>query len=429
MTIAGYLHGVGGMQDHTRDLARGLVEAGHEVEVIVPRHPEGEREVVLDGVRWIFVDSPRDQNSAAWLRESYEGFLNRHRAKPFDVVNSESTTGVELLRRGVHREIPFVTTFHGVFLGLAKAGILRAARAARAGRPRPVLGEGKVFLKNCGLHFRFGNWYRFRACEAIVVSRQQLKDTVRSCLLDPARVHVVPNGIDSEVFAPRDQSEARAALGLPPGPTFLAVGRLTREKGMHHAIRALAELGTSARLLIVGDGMERERLEALARDLNVSERVLFAGAQPRDQVASYMNAADVFLFPTERDEAAPLVLPQALSSGLPTIASRIGGITEVVDRPGVNGVLISPGDVGELAAAMRTLVEDEGLRRHLGTEGRQRVLAEYTLARMTERTVDVYRVAQARLGRGVRPEGAAGRPGREPVPTAADPRPSESEES
>jgi glycosyltransferase involved in cell wall biosynthesis len=296
--------------------------------------------------------------------------------------------------------VPYVATFHGVFLGLAKASLMRAARARRV---RPVLGEGKVLIKRCNLHFRFGNWYRFRAVESIVVSQQQRGDTIRSCLLDPRRVHVVPNGISSQIFAPRDRAEARTELALPPGLTFLAVGRLVPEKGMHHAIRALAELDASSLLVIVGDGMERHRLEQLARELGVGERVMFTGAQPRHQVARYMNAADVFLFPTERNEAAPLVLPQALSSGLPVIASRIGGITEVIDKPGTNGLLIKPGDVDGLVRAMSMLASDTGLRDRLGHGGRRRALAEYTIERMTERTLGVYRIAQARV------DGAPGR--------------------
>jgi glycosyltransferase involved in cell wall biosynthesis len=394
VTIAGYVHGIGGMQDHTSDLASGLARAGHDVEVLVPRHPEGEREVVRDGARWIFLDSPGDQNSPLWLRESYEGFRRRNAKRPFDVVHSESTTGVELVRRGVHREIPFVVTFHGVFLGLAKACLQRAFRTRAL---RPVLGEAKNFAQLCNFHFRFGNWYRFRACEATVVSHQQLNDTIWSCLLERSRVHVVPNGIDPEVFRPRAQAEARFELGLSPGTTFLSVGRLNREKGMHHAIRALAELGTEFRLVLVGGGREREPLGKLARRLGVEDLVLFTGPQPRETVAKYMNAADVFLFPTERNEAAPLVLPQAMASGLPVVASNVGGISEVVEESGKHGLLIPPGDVRQLTDAMRLLAEDPGLRARLGKSARKRVIAEYTIERMTERTVDVYRLAAERL--------------------------------
>jgi glycosyltransferase involved in cell wall biosynthesis len=154
---------------------------------------------------------------------------------------------------------------------------------------------------------------------------------------------------------------------------------------------------SSTRLVIVGDGEERERLERLARELGIDLRVTFAGAQPHETVALYLAAADGFRFPTERDEASGLVLLQAMACARPVAASRIGGITEVIGESGECGMLIPPGDVPALAHAMRTLVGDEGLRGRLGEAARDRVLAEYTIERMTERTLAVYEVARNRI--------------------------------
>jgi glycosyltransferase involved in cell wall biosynthesis len=154
---------------------------------------------------------------------------------------------------------------------------------------------------------------------------------------------------------------------------------------------------SSARLVVVGEGEERERLEGLARRLGIERRVVFAGAQPHEKVALYLAAADAFLFPTERDEAAPLVLPQAMACACPVVASRTGGITEVIGESGEHGMLIPPGDVPALTQAMRTLLGDKRLRRRLGEAARRRVLEEYTIERMTERTLAVYEVARDRL--------------------------------
>jgi glycosyltransferase involved in cell wall biosynthesis len=393
-------HAIGGMQDHTRDLARGLVRAGHEVEVITSRHPEGKREEVVDKVRYVFVDAPRHQNHPVWLRESYATFVRLHAARPFDVIHSESSCAVEHVRRGVHRQVPLVAMFHGALLGAVRA---RLRSGLRAKRPVPILRAlRQVQWLATHEHFRHGNWYRFRACEAIVPSRQQVKDTYRSCLLKPSRVHVVPNGIDADLFWPRPVEDARAELDLGDGPLVACVGRLSRDKGIHHALHALAHLdgdSAGARLLIVGDGEERERLEKLARVLRVDTRVMFTGPQPPEKVPSYLAAADVFLFPTERDEAAPLVLPQAMGCARPVIASRMGGITEVMGDTGEHGMLVPPGDVRSIVDALHTLLRDEALRRRLGEAARERVLAEYTVERMVERTLDVYRIAIARLER------------------------------
>ncbi|HEY7421967.1 MAG TPA: glycosyltransferase, partial [Gaiellaceae bacterium] len=117
-----------------------------------------------------------------------------------------------------------------------------------------------------------------------------------------------------------------------------------------------------------------------------------------------LAAADLFLFPTTREEAAPLVLPQAMACGLPVVASRIGGIPEVVGDDGLNGLLVEPGDTAAVVEESNRVLSDEELRRRLGQAARSRVLAEYTVERMVERTVAVYEAAAARLdGGGLRP--------------------------
>ena len=394
-------HGIGGMQDHTRDLARGLVRAGHEVEVITSAHPEGRREERVDGARYHFVDAPRNGNDPIWLRESYAEFVRLHAERPFDVIHSESTCAVEHVRRGVHREVPLVAMFHGTLLGAVKAEVKSALRTRR---PIPMLrAMRRIEWTARHQHFRHGNWYRFRACEAIVPSQHQLKDTYRSCLLRPSRVHVVANGVDTRRFTPRPQEATRAKLGLGNLPLFVCAGRLDRGKGTHTAVRALAllaERGHPATLAIVGDGPERERLEAVSRELGLLRSVVFAGPQPHDVLARYFAAADACLFPTELNEAAPLVPLQALACGTPVIASSIGSLPEVIDRPGENGLLMRPGDPEALAAAMQRVLVDADLRQRLRLGGLARVRAEYTLEQMVERTLAVYEIARQRLAAG-----------------------------
>ena len=383
------------MQDHAFDLARGLVTAGHQVDVITGSHPDGLDEEVIGGVRYRYLDAPtNDFTSQRWRERSYEEFIRANAPQPFDVIHSEGSSALELVRRGAHQTTPLVVMFHGNFYGLAKASLQRQYRRRRA---LEVLREQRGLFGLARRHFAKGNWRVFRACEAIVPARQQLADTCLSHLLDPARVHVVPYGIDVSAFRPRPKAEARAALGLPDGFVFVCAGRLNREKGMHHAVRALAIVHESlpdARLLVVGDGEERAALERLARKLGVTERVIFAGAQKPERMPAYIAAGDVFLFPTERDEATGLVLLQAMASGLPVIASRTAAIPEAMGWPDERGLLVPPGDACALAVAATRLYRDEGLRRRLGEGARARVQEAYTLERMVAATVDVYEIAR-----------------------------------
>jgi glycosyltransferase involved in cell wall biosynthesis len=263
-----------------------------------------------------------------------------------------------------------------------------------------VAREQRGLLSLARRHYAKGNSWVFRDCEAIVPSAQQVADTCRSHRLDPARVHVVPNGVDTALFRPLPRDETRAALGLPAGFLFVCAGRLSREKGTHHALNALAlarERAPDARLLVVGDGAERPRLERLTSKLGLRERVLFLGAQPPEKMPALLASADAFLFPTERDEAAPLVLPQAMACGLPVIASTRGGITEVIDKPGENGILVPPGDLPALVDAATRVYEGEDLRTRLAAGALARVRDAYTLERMVASTAAVYEVALGRM--------------------------------
>jgi glycosyltransferase involved in cell wall biosynthesis len=390
VTIAGFVHGIGGMQRHTSDLCRGLSDAGHDVEVITNRHPEGLRQLHHDGARWRFADSDGNQVDPGWHLASLAEFRLAQAERPFDVIHSESTCALGLVRAGVHRQVPLAVKYHGNFVGLAKANVRRAVRGRSA---RAVAREARGFIGLCGQHFPRGNWWRFHGFESMVPSHQQLNDQHLSHFIPRSKLHVVPNGVDIRRFTPRDRDEARAELGLGEAPLVVAVGRLNRQKGMHTAVRAVAALPPPARLVLVGDGEERRHLAELAQSLGAEERVVFAGGRPPEEVASHLAAADVFVFPTERDEGAPMVLVEAMACGVPVVATAMDQIAEVIDEPSRNGFLVPPADVDATARVLERLLADPAEARRVGARGRERILAEYTLERMIERTVAVYELA------------------------------------
>ena len=130
VTEAGYLHGIGGMQEHTSNLVRGLTDAGHEVEVVNGPHPEGVRQTIHDGATWHFVDAPAWRTrvpvrNPAWLRGSASRFLELHHEQPFDVVHSESSCALGLLHRRFDRFVPIVVKFHGNWLGYVRQNASR----------------------------------------------------------------------------------------------------------------------------------------------------------------------------------------------------------------------------------------------------------------------------------------------------------------
>ena len=193
----------------------------------------------------------------------------------------------------------------------------------------------------------------------------------------PAQYVTVPSGVDTAALraAAPAREDARARLGvLPDEFVVAALGRFVPVKGFDLLVAALPRLAQSspgARLLLIGDGPERERLAAMATDLGVSGRVTITGAT-RD-VAAYLAAADVFAAPS-RNEGMGRALVEAMALGLPVVGAAVGGIPAVV-ADGVCGRLVPAGDVGALAEALVDLAEDGALRAKLGAAAVERAEA------------------------------------------------------
>ena len=198
-------------------------------------------------------------------------------------------------------------------------------------------------------------------------------------LLEPARVHVVRSGVRASRWIPPATSLPRGAgLGLPPATRVIGtISRLSWEKGHRVLLQAFARLvcgGADVHMVLVGDGPERSALERFAQELGIAGRVTFTGF--RDEVADLLDALDVFVLPSVAGETGPLALKEAMAMARPVIASRVGGIPEVV-TDAVTGLLVEPGDASQLFDALATLVAEPERARALGRAARDQVLAEY----------------------------------------------------
>jgi teichuronic acid biosynthesis glycosyltransferase TuaC len=191
-----------------------------------------------------------------------------------------------------------------------------------------------------------------RAARVVAVSRA-LARTAESLGVDPTRVDVIANGVDAGLFRVRERGEARAALGLG-GDTrrwILYVGRLRADKGVLDLAAAFAKVAAAdpqSALVVVGEGPDRPALEAALAPFG--DRARLVGAVPLADVPRWMSAADLVTLPSHH-EGTPNVLLEALACGRRVIATRVGGIPDVVHRPEL-GVLVPAGDVPALAAAL-----------------------------------------------------------------------------
>ncbi|MBL9078270.1 MAG: glycosyltransferase family 4 protein [Planctomycetes bacterium] len=240
------------------------------------------------------------------------------------------------------------------------------------------------------LHFRLFFRWLLRADRLLCLS-ESIRQEAIACGFRPDQAVLAPNGVDTERFAPpaaAARAAARTALQLADGEfAALFVGRLVQRKGMDVLLAAWAAstVARHGRLLVVGDGPERERLAATAQDLGIADRVHFAGE--RTDPLGFYAAADAFVFPSRR-EGLPNALLEAMSCGLPSIATRIGGCTDVVADG--SGVLVPSDDAPALAAELDRLAGDPAHRARLGTAGRRRIETTFSFAVTAARLQRIY---------------------------------------
>ena len=205
---------------------------------------------------------------------------------------------------------------------------------------------------------------------------------VNDIAIDQEAVLTVHNGIPISGGAAFAQSGGDDVV-------FITVGRLAAIKNHELMVRALREVldtGTRVRLLIVGDGPERERIERCLREHQLQDKVSLLGF--RSDVGEILSGADVFLM-TSRYEGISIAMLEAMRAGLPVIATRVGGVPETV-RDGTTGLLVGPDDLPGLVQAMLRLARSKPLRQEMGRRGREFLTEEFSLAQMSARYLKLY---------------------------------------
>ena len=261
------------------------------------------------------------------------------RRKQFDVVHAHW-----LIPQGIVQsffKMPYLVTGHGGDVTSLNQGVLKALK--------------RRCLQRAG---------------AVTTVSQQLKQVIEEICPGKA-VEIMPMGCDTREFSPSYRKEN--FFGQNGKPVVLFVGRLAEKKGVTYLIEAMKQV--DAMLVIVGDGPLRAQLEEQAKPLG--DKVQFLGAKTHDQLAEIYASADVFAAPSVQAkdgdvEGFGLVFLEAMASGLPVVASRSGGIPYLV-HDGENGLLVEPGNVEELAGAIRKMINMEDLRNVVCANGMERI--------------------------------------------------------
>jgi glycosyltransferase involved in cell wall biosynthesis len=294
-------------------------------------------------------------------------------------------------------------------------GLRRLVRAARidlvhAHSPVPGIAARTALRGPAIVTTEHNTWDRYRPStrwlNAWTFGRQQaaiaVSEEVARSFGDRNRppIHVIANGVDPARVRGRAMSraEARVALGVPLDAAVVgAVGGLTAKKGhvhLVHAARAVVDAVPHARVVIVGLRIDDAPVRAAIAGEGLQDRVLLAGYRP--EAARLLSGFDVFALPS-LFEGMPVSLLEAMATGLPSVATRVGGVPEVA-TDGVDALLVPPGDEGALAEALIQLLNDPARRASLGAAARA-TADRFSLAEAVRRTEDVYEQALAAAGR------------------------------
>ena len=354
-------------------LAQDLRTLGWHVEVLAPHAPGAAIDETLDGVpvhrfRYMW---PEAQQTVCYQG----GALINLRKHPVNWLKLPPLVFCEwlaLIRRLRSGRYDLVHSHWVLPQGLVGA---LAARPLRVPHVISVHG-GDVFALRGGILARFKR-YAFTHATAVTVNSSATHDAVMKIAPGLGGVHCIPMGVTVRARPTNpDPCELRRRFRRPGGPLPVFVGRLVEEKGVDDLTRAIPRLRNTfpnVSALIIGEGQDRKRMQALARDLGVADRVTFLGWVAADEVHSYLGAADVFVGPSKRSpegwvEAQGVTFIEAMLNHTPVVATRSGGIIDAV-RHEETGLLVAENAPNEIAAAVERLVNDAELAARLSQAG------------------------------------------------------------
>jgi len=329
---------IGGVSSHTYLLSKKLKKRGDKVCVLTYPHPDVKD---LDGLKVETAYAPNVKG----LRGLF--FII---SATFNLINMVRHYNIDL----IHAHFIIPPGLIGIFVGK----ILRKKTAVTA-HGSDLLIQAKNPILRPLIKFVLVN------SDYVLVVNQSLKSKVLELGIKSEKIYVTPNAVDVEKFNPNGKKLPFDIEITPDKPSILFVGNLVHQKGLRYLLAAKKQMDSDVELLIVGDGPLRHDLEKKVVDDQI-EDVVFVGA--RRDVDQIMPSADLFVLPSI-SEGFPITLLEAMASGLPVVATDVGGVGEVV-ADGV-GILVKPSDPGELAGAMDKILKNSELKESMKVAARE----------------------------------------------------------
>jgi len=371
----------GGVGVHTYELAKAIADQGNEVRVITPLIGSQKEREKIRGIDILRLKPPSmPPSTILYYRKAAKEAEREHANRGFDVIHGQ-WLGCLFTKREHFPNSVLIQTLHGTWIG-EKGGL--------EGTQLRLSGDAWIYR----YFWPIFAYAEKRACEnvhrIIAVSKQNQTEAVKYYGLDNDRISVIPNGVDIDRFNPNvDGEEVRRRLGITDSQVILFVGGLRDRKGLPYLMQAMEHVrkeAPNAVLVICGEGSQRESLQRMSHELQISEYTFFTGEVPYKDLPKYYAACDVFVLPSNY-EAQGIVLLEAMSSQRAVVATRVGGIPETIAAD--TGILVPPRAPSELARAILKLLNDPKLRQKIGNSGRRKAL-NFDWRSVAAKTLEVY---------------------------------------
>ncbi len=354
--------GWGGQEIRILNEMAGFARRGHKVALICP--PEAEiypaalaRKITTHALPIARKNANALMSLGSWLKQHAEGF---------DVINTHSSTDswlVALTNQWRRKRLPVVRTRHVS----TKVNLSWPTR-----------------------------WLYQTATDYIVTTGEAVRQQLHKANgFDLARMRSIPTGVDFTIFYPKSNTEMKAKLNLPAHQFLFGIVATIRSwKGhtyLFDAFHSLQAKWPDARIVVVGDGPYKDRLETHLQHWHLTDKVDFVGRQ--ENVADWLNAFDVFCLPSYGEEGVPQALMQAMACGKAVISTPVGAISEAV-KDQQTGLLVEPKNAKQLAQAMLRLYQETALRQQFGEAAVQHIQENFSDAQMLDRMESVFHQVQ-----------------------------------
>lgn len=383
--------GHGGMETQNKVLCEGLAQKGHKIVVFSPLrgvnavNTNNSSELEENSVKYVFIDCSyryflSSINKNSWYNRSYDVFSKFHINYKFDLILGQSSAAIGLISRRDLHQVPVVSVSHGTTLGELKTQLNNVRNIKDILR----------LLKNSQYVLRqfFGRQRDFilRSNHVIAVSQAVKNNLIDETYIPAERITVVNNGIDPTQFMTVRSGRALEGKGV------LYVGQLTQDKGIAYLIDTfLTPAFENYILYVAGDGPLKNTLESkISEDPNGS-RIKLLGKIPYSQIVDYYLNPDIsaFVFPTRREEGLPMVLVEAMFSGLPVVAFNKGGVGDIVKNE-ETGYLVNPGDDAEFSEKLLEMLNDANILHEFSKNALKYAYSALTLSVMIEKYEEVF---------------------------------------